>query len=109
MYKPVVKIGLQLLIEKHIDLLKDKRLGVVTNHTGVTPNFNHIIDILYFKLHLNVKIIFAPEHGVRGDIPEGALVKSCFDERTKLPIISLYGTTHSPPKDILKKARGDCI
>ncbi|MEM3104929.1 MAG: DUF1343 domain-containing protein [Candidatus Bathyarchaeia archaeon] len=96
-----LKLGIQSLIEDCLPLLTGKRIGVVSNHTGVTPELEHLVDMLYFKLHLDIKAIFAPEHGFRGDMPEGFSVESYIDERTQVPVHSLYGARLKPPKDIL--------
>ncbi|MEM2448869.1 MAG: DUF1343 domain-containing protein [Candidatus Bathyarchaeia archaeon] len=96
-----IKMGIQSFIEDCLPLLKGKRIGVVSNHTGVTAEFEHLVDVLHFKLHLDVKAVFAPEHGFRGDMPEGFSVESYVDERTGLPVYSLYGARLKPSKDIL--------
>jgi uncharacterized protein YbbC (DUF1343 family) len=98
-----IRIGIQSLVEDDLPLLTNKRIGVISNHTGVTPEFEHLVDVLYFKFHLNVKAIFAPEHGFRGDLPEGFSVESYIDDRTRLPVYSLYGVRLKPSKDILNE------
>ncbi len=80
-----------------------KCIGVVSNHTGVTPELEHLVDVLYFKLRLDVRAIFAPEHGFRGDMPEGFSVESYVDERTRLPVYSLYGVRLKPSKETLSE------
>jgi len=96
-----MRVGLELLVND-ISSLRGKYIGVITNHTGVLSNFVHVID-LFLKFHLNVRVIFAPEHGFRGDVLEGSSVRSYVDERTGLPVVSLYGRSYSPPEDILRK------
>jgi uncharacterized protein YbbC (DUF1343 family) len=98
-----LRIGIQSLVEDGLPLLTNKRIAVVSNHTGVTPEFEHLVDVLYFKFHLNVKAVFAPEHGFRGDLPEGFSVESYVDDRTRLPVYSLYGARLKPSKDILNE------
>ncbi|MBS7611291.1 DUF1343 domain-containing protein [Candidatus Bathyarchaeota archaeon] len=98
-----LKLGIQSLIEGCSPFLTGKRIGVVSNHTGVTPELEHLVDVLYFKLHLDVRAIFAPEHGFRGDMPEGFSVESYVDERTQLPVHSLYGARLKPSKEILSE------
>ena len=100
--KPKVRVGLQVLVEALVDALGDRRIGVVANHTSVTPDFDHILDILYSALRLNIRAVFAPEHGIRGAVPAGP-VRGTVDERTGLPVYSLYGASCRPPEDIVKR------
>jgi len=76
-------------IDSYTHVLKDKRIGLVTNHAGVNRNFESTIDVLNSRFNL-VKL-FSPEHGVRGNLQAGIHVDDYVDERTKLPAISLYG------------------
>lgn len=94
-----VTIGAQQF-EKYLPLLKKKRIGIVTNKTGVI-NSTSIVDTL-LKLQVNVKKIFGPEHGFRGDAEAGEKVNSNIDSKTGLPVISLYGSNKKPTKDQLK-------
>lgn len=89
-------------LEKYLPLLQNKRVGVVTNQTGVLLENNqpiaHIVDTL---LHRNIQIIkvFAPEHGFRGDADAGEIIKDGRDVKTNLPIISLYGKNKKPTQE----------
>lgn len=100
--KPItsVIIGAQQF-DKYIPKLKNKRVGIITNITGVIGNIS-IVDTL-IKLHVNVKVIFGPEHGFRSNSEAGEKVKSNIDSKTGLPIISLYGSNKKPTKKQLKK------
>lgn len=75
--------------------LKGKRLGLITNHSGVTKNLISSIEVL--KENFNLKALFGPEHGVRGDIQAGGKVDTYTDAKTGLPVYSIYG--ESPQKD----------
>ncbi len=94
-----VTLGAQQF-EKYLPLLKKKRVGIVTNITGVI-NSTSIVDTL-IRLKVNVKKIFGPEHGFRGNTEAGDKVNSNTDERTGLPIISLYGSNKKPTAEQLK-------
>ncbi|MDP3557047.1 MAG: DUF1343 domain-containing protein [Bacteroidota bacterium] len=94
-----VCIGAQQF-EKYLPLLNKKRVGIVTNITGVI-NSTSIVDTL-IKLKVNVKKIYGPEHGFRGNTEAGEKVNSNVDAKTGLPIISLYGTNKKPTKEQLK-------
>lgn len=86
--------------EKYLPLLKNKRVGVVTNATGIVGNTS-LVDTL-LKLKVNVKKIFSPEHGFRGDAEAGEKVENGKDQKTNLPVISLYGANKKPTKEQLK-------
>lgn len=99
--KPItsVIIGAQQF-DKYIQKLKNKRVGIITNITGVIGKIS-IVDTL-IKLDVNVKVIFGPEHGFRSNTEAGEKVKSNIDSKTGLPIISLYGSNKKPTKKQLK-------
>lgn len=99
--KPItsVIIGAQQF-DKYIPKLKNKRVGIITNITGVIGNIS-IVDTL-IKLNVNVKVIFGPEHGFRSNSEAGEKVKSNIDSKTGLRIISLYGSNKKPTKKQLK-------
>ena len=82
-------------ISKYENLIKDKRIGVVANHTSVIfkKNFGHthLVDSL-IKLNFDIRKIFAPEHGFRGSEPNGANIDDEIDIKTGIKIISLHGS-----------------
>jgi uncharacterized protein YbbC (DUF1343 family) len=79
-----------------VDSLKDKRIAVVGNQTSVVKGI-HLVDTL-LALKLNVIKVFSPEHGFRGDVDAGEKVHSSVDEKTGIPLVSLYGN-HKKPTD----------
>lgn len=81
--------------EKYIPLLKGKKVGIVTNQTGILSNKTHLIDFLLEK-KIAVQTIFAPEHGFRGTADAGELVVDGKDAKTGISIISLYGDNKKP-------------
>ena len=80
--------------ENYIPLLKNKKIAVVANHTTIIGN-THLVDSL-LSLGINVVKIFSPEHGFRGTVEAGEHVKNYKDEKTGLPVISLYGSSKKP-------------
>lgn len=96
-----VRIGAEVLIDKHLDLLTNKRVGIICNHTSVLPNGIHLVDTLQ-RLQVNIALLFSPEHGIRGDIPAGEKIENQKDSKTGLPIYSLYGGTKKPSIDMLR-------
>ncbi len=85
---------------RYLPKLKGKRIAIVTNITGKIGNTS-IVDTL-LSLKVNIKKIFGPEHGFRGDTEAGDKVASGIDKKTKLPVISLYGANKKPTKEQLK-------
>lgn len=93
--------------ENYLNLLKGKNVGVVANQTSVIfkdeiqQGSTHIVDSL---LALNIKVtkVYSPEHGFRGTADAGEYIENGVDEKTGLPIFSLYGKNRKPPKEFLK-------
>ena len=81
--------------EKYLPLLKDKKVGIVTNQTGILSNKTHLVDFLLEK-KIAVQTIFAPENGFRGTDDAGEHVVDGKDAKTGLSIISLYGDNKKP-------------
>lgn len=82
--------------EKYLPLLAGKRVGVAVNHTAQVQG-RHLLDIL-LENQIQVKCIFSPEHGFRGDADAGSKIKSGIDPQSGLRIISLYGDAKKPSK-----------
>jgi uncharacterized protein YbbC (DUF1343 family) len=87
--------------ENYLPLLKDKKVGVVSNQTGVLSNNTHLVDFLVSNA-TQVQKIFAPEHGFRGTADAGELIIDGKDAKTGLPIISLYGANKKPKPEQLE-------
>ena len=90
--------------KQYLPLLKDKRVALMSNHTGILIQGNdtiHTLDLL-LKHGVNVTAIFSPEHGFRGTAREGEHVASSVDEKTGIPILSLYdGKSQRPSKEAM--------
>ncbi len=95
-------LGIDVLKKNNFDLLKNKRVGLITNQTGVDKNLTSTIDLLFNAENVRLVALFGPEHGVRGDVEAGKYVKSYIDKKTKLPVYSLYGKTRKPTHEMLK-------
>jgi uncharacterized protein YbbC (DUF1343 family) len=89
-------------IERYLPLLKDKRLGIVTNQTGNLTKEKHLVDFL-LEQNINLQKIYAPEHGFRGTADAGELIVDGKDTKTNLPIISLYGNNKKPKPEQLEE------
>ena len=84
----------------YLRLLKDKKVGIITNQTGILSDKTHLVDFLLDK-KINIQKIYAPEHGFRGTADAGELIKDGKDTKTGLPIISLYGNNKKPKPEQL--------
>lgn len=96
-----LKTGLQVLIEKKLHLLEGKKIGIVTNHTAILPNGTHLVDTLH-QLGFSISALFGPEHGIRGNVSAGDHVENSVDEKTGIPVYSLYGKTKKPTREMLQ-------
>ena len=99
--KPGVLTGLDVIERDGFSILEGKRVGVVTNATGVNSALRSIVDIFNEADNFELVALYGPEHGVRGDYPAGEYVEFYTDARTGLPVFSLYGTTRKPTPDML--------
>lgn len=97
---PGVLNGIDVLRQQKFAPLAGKRLGLVTNHTGVAADGTSTIDILFKSGVCKLVALFSPEHGIRGTMESN--VSSSVDEQTGLPIHSLYGDTRRPTAESLK-------
>lgn len=87
-------------MEQYLPLLKDKRVAVFANHTSLVGKTN-LVDTLV-RSGVKVTVIFGPEHGFRGTADAGAKIANYNDERTGIPVVSLYGAKHKPSTEDLK-------
>jgi uncharacterized protein YbbC (DUF1343 family) len=97
-------LGIDTLIDRHLDWLEGKRVGLITNPTGVDRQLRHGIDRLIAledEGGFELTALYGPEHGVRGGATAGEYVESYIDERTGLPVYSLYGPTRQPTPEML--------
>ncbi len=86
-------------IDKYLDLFENKRVGLITNPTGVNADFKTTIEVLFEKT--NLVALFSPEHGVRGDLQAGVHLDTYVDEKTGCTVFSLYGETRKPTKEMM--------
>lgn len=97
-----VKTGIEVLRAMNFEVLQGKRVGLITNPTGVDSQLKSTVDILKDAPLVNLVALYGPEHGVRGDVYAGDLVDMGNDKQTGLPVYSLYGKTRKPTPDMLK-------
>ncbi|MED3689849.1 DUF1343 domain-containing protein [Peribacillus butanolivorans] len=100
--KQKVMPGIEVLLKEEKDVLKGKKVGLITNPTGIDSKLTSIVDLLYDDPDIELTALYGPEHGVRGDAQAGASVEFYIDEKTGLPVYSLYGKTKKPTPEMLE-------
>lgn len=99
-----VYTGLEVFLAKYTGIVKNKRVGLITNPTGVDANLVATVDLLKNNKEVNLVALFSPEHGIRGNVRAGENVKGGKDPLTNLPIFTLYGgKDHKPTPAALAK------
>ena len=101
-----MKLGIDL-IDQNLSIFKNKRVGLITNPTGINSNYQSTIDVL--KEKVNLVALFSPEHGVRGNIQAGAKIENYVDDATGIVVYSLYGDNRKPTKEMLAEIDILCI
>jgi uncharacterized protein YbbC (DUF1343 family) len=99
--RPVVRVGAELLLSEHRELVAGKRVGIVTNHSAMIGE-KHLIDLLHEDPEVTIAALFGPEHGLRGTADAGEAVGDSKDELTGAPVYSLYGQINRPTLQMLK-------
>lgn len=99
----VVKLGNEVLLEKYYHLIDGKKVGLVTNQTGVDSKGVSFIDILNVTEGTKLVALYGPEHGIDGNARAGAWVESYMHPRFGIPVYSLYGSTRMPTQDMLQE------
>ena len=102
LFYQTVLTGIEVLERDGFTVLEGKRVGLVTNPSGIDRNYRSTIDILHQAPNVNLVALYGPEHGVRGDVYAGGKVESGTDDTTGLPVYSLYGSTRKPTPEMLK-------
>ncbi len=99
---PPVRPGIEVLLSDSLHLVAGRRVGLVTNQTGVDRQRRSDIDLLADHPTVDLVALYAPEHGIRGTEAEGATIEADVDARTGLPIHSIYGATLAPTPEMLE-------
>lgn len=97
----VVKLGNEVLMEKYHNLIENKRVGLVTNQTGVNSQGQSTIDVLAADSKTHLVALYGPEHGIDGKTLAGKTVNSYTHPTLKIPVYSLYGATRMPTPAML--------
>lgn len=87
----MVRLGIEALLDRRVSELASRRLGLITNPSGVDSDLRPTIDLLHDRDEVDLRKLFGPEHGIRGNAQAGVKVEDSTDEKTGLPVQSLYG------------------
>jgi uncharacterized protein YbbC (DUF1343 family) len=97
-----VQPGLEVLLRDSAHLVRGKRVGFLTNQTAITSAAESGIDLLHASPAVQLVALYGPEHGLRGGVEGGVKIASGVDERTGVPVHSLYGSTQRPTPEMLR-------
>ncbi len=95
------KLGSEVLMEKKKHLIVKKKVGLITNQSGVNTRNESTIDILHKAEDIKLAALYAPEHGLDGKALAGEYVESYQHEKLSIPVYSLYGKTRMPTEEML--------
>ena len=99
-----VKLGLEKVTDNEINLLKNKRIGLICNQASVNHRYQHSADLFFENPGINLVSLFGPQHGIRGDVQDNMVETGhTTDKKTGLPIFSLYSETREPTEEMLSK------
>lgn len=101
-YAAAVKLGNEVLMEKQRGLIEGKRIGLITNHTGINSRGESTAEILAADPDVALVALYAPEHGLDGKTLAGKMVSTYIHPVLKVPVYSLYGKTRMPTAAMLK-------
>ena len=94
--------GIEVLLSDSLHLIKGKRVGLLTNHSGRDRKGTSTIDLLFKAPGVKLTALYGPEHGIRGIAKAGEKISSTVDSATGVKVYSLYGDVESPTADMLK-------
>ena len=99
-----VKLGLEKSLDEEINLLKNKRIGLICNQASVNHQYQHCADLFFENPDIDLVSLFGPQHGIRGDVQDNMIeTLHTLDKKTGLPIFSLYSETREPTAEMLSR------
>lgn len=96
-----VIIGNENFINNFLNLVENKKIGLITNPSGVNSNLEYTSDVFYNHPKINLVALFGPEHGIRGNEYGGDKINNTVDATTKIPLFSLYGKSRKPSEEMM--------
>ena len=102
MTTPITRLGVEVLLDEKIDLIRGQRIGLVCNQASVLPDLSHLADVFAARNDVRLTTLFGPQHGIRGDVQDNMIeTPHTIDKRTGKPIYSLYSETREPTEEML--------
>src|SRR3954464_13004840 len=104
--KSRTRLGIEVLLNERIDLIRGQRVGLVCNQASVLPDtFRHQADLFHAHPEINLTTLFGPQHGIRGDVQDNMIETAhATDRQTGLQIYSLYSETREPAEEMVREA-----
>ena len=97
------RLGVEVLLDEQIDLIRGRRVALVCNQASVLPDFRHVADVFAEQDKFELTTLFGPQHGIRGDVQDNMIETAhAVDSRTGIPIYSLYSETREPTEKMLE-------
>ncbi len=100
--QPSIKPGVEVFLEEHVDLVKGKSVGLITNPSGVDSQLRSTVDLFYKNPDISLVALYGTEHGLKANAQPGVYVPFYMDENYNLPVFSLYGQSKKPEPGMLK-------
>lgn len=98
-----VTLGVEKLLEQKLDQIEGMRVGLICNQASVDHAYRHVADLFYEHPDVNLRALFGPQHGIRGDVQDNMIeTEHAIDRKTGLPVYSLYSETREPTEAMLK-------
>ncbi len=98
------RLGVEILLNEKIDLIRHQRVGVVCNQASILPDFKHVADAFLDSGAFELTTLFGPQHGIRGDVQDNMIeTPHTVDRETGIPVYSLYSETREPTEGMLKE------
>ncbi len=97
------RLGVEALLDEKLHLIRGQRIGLVGNQASVLPDFRHVVDVFAERDEFKLTTLFGPQHGIRGDVQDNMIeTEHSTDQRTGLPVFSLYSETREPTEAMLE-------
>jgi uncharacterized protein YbbC (DUF1343 family) len=101
--KTQVRLGVERLLEEQPQAIKGSRIGLICNQASVNHHFEHVADLFANHSAVDLRVLFGPQHGIRGDVQDNMIETGhATDRKTGLPVYSLYSETREPTESMLK-------
>ncbi|MGB7070453.1 MAG: DUF1343 domain-containing protein [Pyrinomonadaceae bacterium] len=96
------RLGVEVLLNERVGQLRGQRIGLVCNQASILPDFSHVADVFGGRTEFKLTTLFGPQHGIRGDVQDNMIETAhSIDEKTGLPVYSLYSETREPTEEML--------